>query len=116
MRPVAVRLRSTLSASLGIVAISLLCYRVHVGSTVAAITLLLCVLLAGAYTRAAEAVIASVAATLCLDYLFVPPVGSASIADPQDWFALVVFLAAALLAANFANRLRRQRDQLISQQ
>ena len=116
MRPAGSRLRTTLAAPLGIVAIALVCYRLHVGSTIAAIALLLGVLVAGAYTSLAEAALASLAATLCLDYLFLPPVGSIGIAEPQDWVALMVFLGAALLATNFANRLRRQRDQLISQQ
>src|SRR5438045_9661123 len=115
MRPAGLRLRTTLGAPLGIVAIALICYRVHVGPTIAAVALLLGVLLAGAYTRLADAAIASVAATLCLDYLFLPPVGSVVIAEPQGWVALTAFLGAALLATKFANRLRRQRDQLIAQ-
>ena len=110
------RLRSAVSALLGVLAVALICYGVHVGSTIAAIALLLALLVTGAYTRIVEAVIASVAATLCLDYFFLPPIGSISIADPHGWVALVVFLGAALTASNFANRLRRQRDELMSHQ
>lgn len=109
------RLCSTLSASLAIIATALICYRVHVDATIAAVALLLGVLLAGAYRKPAEAIIASFAATLCLDYLFVPPVGSMVIRDPQGWVALIVFLSAALVATNLASGLRRQRDQLIAQ-
>ena len=110
------RLRSAASALLGVVAVALVCYRIHVGSTLAAIALLLALLIAGAYTRFPEAAIASLAATFCLDYFFLPPIGSISIADPQGWVALIVFLGAALMASNFANRSRRQRDQLMSHQ
>ncbi len=116
MSPAVLRVRSTLSGMLGVIAIALVCYFLHVEATIAAVLLLLGVLLAGAYAKPAAAFIASFAATACLDYFFVPPIGSITIGDPQGWILLVVFLAVALVATNLSGRLRRQRDELISHQ
>ncbi len=117
MRPLLTRVLSTLVAVLGIVTVSLLCfYVIHVNATVAATVLLLGVLVSGAYQELLEAVIASVTATLCLDYFFVPPIGSVSIGDPQGWIVLLVFLAVSLLATRLSTRLREQRDELILRQ
>ncbi len=101
----------------GVVALAVACaYILNVGATVAAIALLLAVLLAGAYTKRTEAVVASIAATLCLDYFFIPPVGRVTIGDPQGWVILAVFLSVSLVATNLSSRLRRQRDALIARQ
>ncbi len=116
MSPAVSRLRSTLSALVGIIAIALVCYFLHVDATIGAIALLLGVLVAGVYSKPAAAIIASFAATLCLDYFFIPPLGQISIADARGWIALIAFLAVALVATNLSSRLRRQRDELISGQ
>lgn len=115
MGPVLVRVRPMLAVLLGIFAVALACYYViHASATVAAIALLLGVLLTGAYRKLPDAVLASIAATLCLDYLFVPPIGSITIADPQGWIVLIVFLTVSLVATNLSSRLRQQRDEMIS--
>jgi two-component system, OmpR family, sensor histidine kinase KdpD len=111
------RLRSTLIACLGVVAVAAFFYYVvHANATVAALTLVLCVVLAGAYTQLWEAVIASVVAAVCLDYFFLPPLRSGMIRGRQSWIALAIFLIAAFVATNLSTRLRKQRDQLIEQQ
>ncbi|MBV9766328.1 MAG: DUF4118 domain-containing protein [Acidobacteriaceae bacterium] len=117
MRPLLTRVRSTLVAITGIVAVSLICYYlIHVNATIAATVLLLCALVSGVYQKLTEAVIASVTATLCLDYFFVPPIGSISIGDPQGWILLVVFLAVSLIVTHLSRSLRKQRDELILRQ
>ncbi len=117
MSPRVLRLRPIIAALASVLAVALVCYRTPgVNATVAAIILLLCVLLIGAYARRTEAILASVAATLCLDYLFIPPIGSITIGDPQGWIILVVFLFVSLFATNSAARLRRQRDELARRQ
>ena len=86
-----------LLGTLAVFAITFLCFRVlHANATVAAVSLLLSVLVTGAYSTLAQAVIAAVAATLCLDYFFIPPVGSITVGDPQGWIVLSVFLAVSL--------------------
>lgn len=111
------RVRSTAVVVLGTVAGSVVCQRVfHANATIAAIALMLGVVIAAVYTKPSEAVLASISATLCLDYFFVPPIGSITIGDPQGWIVLVVFLAVSLFASHLAARLRRQRDELIARQ
>ena len=111
------RVPSTLLAVISVSGLALLCaYVLHAGATVAAIVLLLAVLLAGAYSKRAEAIAASFAATLCLDYFFLPPIGRVTIADPQDWIVLGVFLCVSLLSTSLSSRLRRQRDELLRRQ
>jgi len=111
------RVRSTAVVVLGMVAASVLCQRVlHANATIAAIALMLAVVIAGVYTKPSEAVLASIAATLCLDYFFVPPIGSITIGDPQGWIVLLVFLAVSFFASHLAARLSRQRDELIIRQ
>src|SRR5436309_205262 len=111
------RVPSTLLAVIGVVGLALFCaYVLHIGSTVAAIVLLLSVLLAGAYSKRTEAITASVVATLCLDYFFMPPIGRITIANPQDWIVLAVFLCVSLLSTSLSSRLHRQRDELVARQ
>ena len=99
------------------VVISLLCfYLLHSNATIAALFLLLGVLVAGTYATRAEAIVASIASTLCLDYLFIPPIWRISISDPQGWLVLAIFLTVSLIATNLSARLRRQRDQLAVRQ
>jgi two-component system sensor histidine kinase KdpD len=106
-----------LMAAGGSTTIGLLCYYVlHTNATIAALFLLLGVVLAGTFTSRVEAVAASVAATLCLDYFFIPPIGQISIQDPQGWLALGVFLVVSLIATNLSMRLRQQRDEMAERQ
>ena len=39
---------------------------------------------------------------LCLNFFFLPPVGTFTIADPQNWVALFAFLAVSLVASNLS--------------
>ncbi len=110
------RTGGAICALLAVFAITFCCYRLHANATIAAVALLLSILLTGTYAKLPEAVIASFAATLCLDYFFIPPIGSITIADPQGWIVLLAFLAVSLIATNLSTRLRRQRDELIAQQ
>jgi len=97
--------------------IGLVCfYLFHSNATIAAIFLLLGVVLAGAYGTRTSAVASSITATLCLDYFFIPPIGSVTIGDPQCWIVLGVFLAVSLVATNLSARLRSQRDELAGRQ
>ena len=55
---------------------------------------------------------------VCLNFFFLPPVGTLTIADPENWVALFVFLATAIVASQLSGRatrrnilaLARQRD------
>src|SRR5262249_5149727 len=52
------------------------------------------------------AVAASVAATLCFNFFFLPPVGTFTIADPQNWVALFSFLVVSIVAGRLSTTAR----------
>ncbi|MGH9535431.1 MAG: sensor histidine kinase [Terriglobales bacterium] len=54
------------------------------------------------------ALAASVAATAQLNFFFLPPVGSLTIQDPQNWVALTVFLATAVVASRLSATAQRR--------
>ncbi len=107
----------TLLISAGITALAALSFYIfHMTATVAAILLMLAVLIVGAYSNRMEAVAASIVATLSLDYYFIPPIRQITVADPQGWVVLSIFLTASLLATSLSATLRKQRDELIARQ
>ena len=102
MRTEAARIGGALAV---IVAITVVYTRwLHVSNaTTVALTFLLVVLVAAATSRLRVAVIASVASMLCFNFFFLPPIGTLTIADPQNWVALFVFLAVSLVASNLSS-------------
>jgi two-component system sensor histidine kinase KdpD len=65
-------------------------------------TFLLVVLLVAATSRLWVAVVTSLVAMLCLNFFFLPPVGTLTIADPHNWVALFAFLTVSLVASNLS--------------
>ncbi len=65
---------------------------VRVNATTVALAMLLVVL--GVATRwgLAEAIFTSILCVLGFNYFFLPPIGTFTIADPQNWAALAAFL------------------------
>jgi K+-sensing histidine kinase KdpD len=79
--------------------------------TMAALSYLLIVLIAAAIARLRVAVLASVAADLCLNYFFMPPFGTFRIDDPQNWVVLSAFLAVSVIASSLSTAARdRERE------
>jgi two-component system, OmpR family, sensor histidine kinase KdpD len=80
----------------------------HVNPTTAALTFLLMVLWAAAYWGFRFSVFLALLATLAFNYYFLPPIGTFTVADPQNWVALFAFLVTAGIASQLADRARRQ--------
>ncbi len=97
------------SASIAIVGAVVGLYRLlPANSTTVALTLLMAILGISARWGLAEATVASVAAVLGLNYFFLPPVGTFAIQDPQNWVALLAFLATAVTASQLSDRAQRR--------
>ena len=79
-----------------------------VNPTTVALTLLLFVLLLASIWGFRYAVVASFVSALCFNYFFLPPIGTFTIADSQNWIALIAFLATALIGSNLSNRIRTE--------
>src|SRR4026208_1164535 len=72
----------------------------EVRPTTVALALLLLVLGIATFGRLWIATVTAVAATLAFNFFFLPPLGTLTIADAQNWIALVAFLAVAGLAGH----------------
>ena len=73
-----------------------------ISPTTAALAFLLVVLFLAASGRLWTAIAAALASTLALNYFFLPPVGTFTIADPENWVSLIVFLIVAIIASNLS--------------
>jgi two-component system sensor histidine kinase KdpD len=56
----------------------------------------------------AVSIFMSFVATLAYNYFFLPPTGTFTISDPQNWLALVTFLVTSVLASDLATWARNQ--------
>ena len=82
-------------------------------STVVALTFLLIVLVTAAASTLWVAVTTSLAAMVCFNFFFLPPVGSLIISDPENWVVLFTFLAVSLIASQLSSAVRaREREAL----
>lgn len=82
----------------------------HVNPTTVALSFLVVVLLTSAFWGFRIALATAVASTALFNFFFLPPFGTFTIADPQNWIALLTFLITAVVASNLAERARRQAD------
>jgi two-component system sensor histidine kinase KdpD len=83
-------------------------HQAHVSPTTVALTFLLAVLIVSARWGFWYATFVAVLATLAFNYFFLPPIGTFNIADPQNWAALLAFLATAMIAGQLSERARRE--------
>ena len=91
-------------------------FLVHANPTTVALTLLLYILLLAAHLSLRYAVVVSVVATACYNFYFLPPVGTFTISDPQNWLALFVFLATSVIGSRLSQRARDEAEQARSRQ
>src|SRR5262249_47979783 len=90
---------------------------ISANATTAGFAYLLVVLVVASYWGFVEALFASLAATLALNYFFFEPVGTFTIEDPKNWVALFSFLATALMASRLSAQAKmRAQDAIEGQQ
>jgi len=96
--------------ALGIVGgITFFYYRIFIVNNVTvALSFLLAVLAISTRWGLLEGLVASLASMLCLDYFFIPPIGSITIADPQNWVALAAFVVTAVIVNHLSASARKQ--------
>lgn len=98
----------------GLAAATLVLRAIHVtNATTVALAYLLVTLFVSSLGDTVVAVATSVAATLAFNFFFLPPVGTLTIADPQNWIALVSFLVVSVVASRLsANAQTKAREAL----
>jgi two-component system sensor histidine kinase KdpD len=79
-----------------------------VNATTVGFAYLITILLIAASWGIAESVFASITATFCFNYFYLPPVGAWTIAEPENWVSLFTFLVSSLIASELSNRARRR--------
>jgi len=98
-----------LAASVAIVsAIVFLYFRwIHINPATVGFTFLLAVLLTSAAWGLRYSIFTALLATIGYNYFFLPPLFTFTIADPQNWVALLAFLGTAVVASQLSERARR---------
>jgi two-component system, OmpR family, sensor histidine kinase KdpD len=85
-------------------AITLLYRRIlHVNQTTVAMSFLVLILIVASRLRLAYSVYLSIICALLYNFFFLPPVGTLTIADPQNWIALTAFFCASFLVSHLSN-------------
>src|SRR5579864_1530404 len=80
----------------------------HVNNTTVALSLLLAILGISTWWGLLEATVASLVAVLGFNYCFLPPIGTFTVQDPQNWVALIAFLMTAVTASQLSVRAKRR--------
>jgi two-component system, OmpR family, sensor histidine kinase KdpD len=79
----------------------------HFNATAMALVFLLGVLAISAFYGLRQAIYMSLLSTLAFNFYFLPPIGTLTIADPQNWIALFAFVATAVAASEMSSRAQR---------
>ncbi|HTY61483.1 MAG TPA: ATP-binding protein [Acidobacteriota bacterium] len=87
-----------------------------VNSTTAGFAYLLLVLIMASLSGFVEAAILSIAATLAFNFFFLPPIGTFTIADANNWVGLFSFLGTALIASRLSTKAKRRALDAIARQ
>src|SRR5215470_2821879 len=101
------------AVSLLVVAGIVLVYRhvLRVNQTTVALSFLLAILAVSAVWGMLVSAFMSVVAMLAFNYYFLPPVGTLTIADPQNWVALGAFLVTSITGSQLSSRIRKEADE-----
>jgi len=86
------------------------CYQLLItaaNATTIALSFLLVVLFTAASQGIGPSILASIAGMVCLNFFFLPPVGTFTIHDPQNWLALFIFILTAILASQLSSTARK---------
>jgi two-component system sensor histidine kinase KdpD len=99
--------------SLVVVVAIVLLYRhvLHVNQTTVALSFLLAILAVSAVWGMAVSALMSVVAVLSFNYFFLPPVGTFTISDLQNWAALLAFLITSITGSQLSSRIRKEADE-----
>jgi two-component system sensor histidine kinase KdpD len=82
-------------------------------ATIVALTFLFIVLITATMSRLRVAVVTSIVSMLCFNFFFLPPVGTWTIAEPQNLVALFVFLAVSLVASRLSHVARARTEEAL---
>ncbi|HEV2424024.1 MAG TPA: ATP-binding protein [Terriglobia bacterium] len=100
-----------------IAAITFVGYRViRVNATTMGFAYLVAILAVAGSWGLVESFAASLAAVLCFNFFFLPPLLTLTVADPQNWVALFAFLATSIIASQLSARARQRTHEAVERQ
>jgi len=111
-----VAVAKVMAAALAIGAVTAACKFVKVNQTTTGFAFLITVLFIASGWGLTESIVASIAGMLCYNFFFLPPVGTFTIADPQNWIALAAFLVTAIVSSQLSASVKRQANTAIRRQ
>ena len=88
----------------------------HINPTTAALAFLLVVLFVASLWGSRPAVLASLLGVGCFNFFFLPPFGTFTIRNPDNWVAFFAFLITALTAGQLSARAKRRAEEAESAQ
>lgn len=101
----------------GVVLVTFVGHRViPVNATTVGFAYLLLILIVASTSGFLEAALSSLLATLLFNFFFLPPVGTFTVADPQNWVALFSFLAISLIASRLSTKAKARASEAIERQ
>jgi two-component system sensor histidine kinase KdpD len=93
---------------LALAAVTFACHHAEVNAITTGFVYLIAVLLVATAWGLALAIVASAVAMVCFNFFFLPPLGTLTISDPQNWVALFAFLLTSIVASELSARAKRQ--------
>lgn len=84
---------------------------IHINSTTAALAFLLIILFIATRWGSFPALFTSLLAMLFFNFFFLPPFGTLSIANPDNWVALVAFLVTAITAGQLSAIVKQRAEE-----
>jgi len=106
---------ATMLAVLAILVLVLLAFRPHLSIALPALVFVLPAVVGTVIGGFPVGVAGAVAGFLAYDYFFLPPYGTLTVRSPQNWIALVVYVAVVLIVAQVVSQLRRAREVAVRQ-
>lgn len=82
--------------------------REHINQLTIGLTLLLVVLFVATAWGPRPGIVSALLGVVCLNFFFLPPLHTFTIADPENWTALVVFLITAITVGQLSARARQR--------
>ncbi|HEX4435130.1 MAG TPA: DUF4118 domain-containing protein [Acidimicrobiales bacterium] len=97
-------------AGLAIVVAVLLPFRAHVSDAIPALLFVLPALIGAVLGGFLAGAVGALGGFVLYDYFFLPPYDTLTVRSPQNWVALLVYLAVVLVVAQVVDQLRRARQ------
>lgn len=92
------------AVALLVVVVALVALGARVNLTTAALAMILAVMFTALTLGSGPALLSSILGTVCLNYFFIPPIHTFSIAEPENWIAFFAFVAAAFTVGQLSSR------------